>query len=283
LEEDWTLIATPAMIPVLKRILTDEQEWGPRGLALRRLSELAPNEARPFVLKVLQNPKLKSYGYRDLNGLPERELPALDHILLERVKAGLASDTSLETAIGLIYRYASAAVASDLRAMIQGKMNTMDPQPKAYLIAFFLRVDLATGRKMLFDEIASPDSFRLQTFRELAEISSSPAIEQAAIHMLDSQDTQTVIDALFVLEHYGSIRSKPILLHHFRKWATLDRQVRKAQSIKEGMSNLELERGYLEALAGAQAWLTSAAEIKAFRRLCITEECRYKCEKWQIP
>lgn len=274
LQNDWTLLDTPAMIPILKQIVNGEQEWVPRGLALRRLSELSPNAARPFVLKILHNPKSKYYGYRDLSGLPEKELPALDHILLERVKAGLASETSLETAAGLIYRYASAAVASDLRAMIQGKLSTMSPQPKAYLIAYFLRVDPITGRKMLFDEIASPDSFGLQTFRELAEISSSPAIEQAAIHMLDSQDTQTVVDALSVLRHYGSIRSKRLLRDYFRKWTIQYRKERKAQGIEEGINNQKLERGYLEALAGAQAWLTSAEEIETFGRLCITGECK---------
>ena len=70
-------------------------------LALRRLAQLAPDEARPLILREIQKPQ-RGATLKTLGSLPDAELPNLDDVLA----ANFEADGYMEIHAALVERYA---------------------------------------------------------------------------------------------------------------------------------------------------------------------------------
>src|SRR5262249_18393628 len=59
LDYQWRTVAGSAMLPALRRLVDEPPTYPPsvRDLALLRLSQLAPDEARPAILREIRNPQ----------------------------------------------------------------------------------------------------------------------------------------------------------------------------------------------------------------------------------
>ena len=277
LQKYWLLIKSPEIIPVLKR-LSEEEGKRPNGIALRRLAEIAPDVARAVIFEKLRA-DVTEYSYKELSLLPDKEIPELDDILLGHLENKFPHGyTSFSEQAALIARYASLSIADKLKKLVQGKMNTMDGKCAAFLIAYFLRVDSATGKEMLKERLAYTGVDNFQFLSYLAETRYSPEVEDAALSVLGSQDTSMVLEALEVLQQYGSRKSRHSVLQNFQAWNSRWRlnpgalQTRKYS--QEGM----VEANYLDALAIPRMWLSSAKEITTLKAFCVTQNCRERAE-----
>jgi hypothetical protein len=278
LQRDWFTINSPAMIPVLEQIAKQDAKYSHR-LALRRLVQIAPDIARPIILEKLRDNK-ESYAYDELGLLPDKELPEMDAIFLDHLRQALPHGyRNFLDQSALLARYASPAIAGDLKQLVQGQINTMDGQSAAYLIAYFLRADPPVGKDMLHDRLAQPARGNFQFLQYLAAATSAPQVEQAALNALDSPNPQMVSDAFRVLQRYGSINSKPVLLNHFRDWNKKWKSHPEAFQTRGNPSPIYDEQHFLEALTSPQMWLASPEEIAALANLCITKECKQRAEQ----
>ena len=278
LQRDWLMINSPAMIPVLKEIAEQDSEYSHR-LVLRRLVEIAPDIARPIILEKLRDDK-DSYAYNELGLLPDKELPEMDALFLDHLRQALPHGYgNFLNQSALLARYASPSIESDLKKLVQGKINTMYANSAANLIAYFLRVDPPVGEEMLRDRLAQPARENFQFLQYLAAATSAPQVEQAALNALDSPNPQMVSDAFRVLQRYGSINSKPVLLHHFRDWNKKWKSHPEAFQTRGSSSPINDERRFLEALTSSQMWLASPEEIAALSNLCVTKDCKQRAEQ----
>src|SRR5207247_2225277 len=75
LEYQWRTVAGPAMLPALRRLVDAPPTNAPSlpDLALRRLAQLAPDEARPRILREIQNPR-RGATLKTLGSLSDAEL-----------------------------------------------------------------------------------------------------------------------------------------------------------------------------------------------------------------
>ena len=109
----WVKVAGPEWLPIFRATLArhlDGDDDESSSMALFRMYEVAPDEARDRILREIAQPT----GMIDIDTLailPEHELPQLDAKLLAGYKSGSAH--GLETQ--LIERYASAAIFPQLR------------------------------------------------------------------------------------------------------------------------------------------------------------------------
>src|SRR5215475_8695038 len=87
----WRQLAGPAMLPVIRRILNDKpaddrsyESRELRGLALRRLYDLTPDEGRRMIIEEMRraNPGV---GFATLRLLPDETLPQLEETLVENL------------------------------------------------------------------------------------------------------------------------------------------------------------------------------------------------------
>jgi hypothetical protein len=278
LQRDWFTINSPAMIPVLKQMAEQDAKYSQR-LVLRRLLEVAPDVAHPIILEKLRDDK-DSYAYIELGLLPDKELPEMDALFLDHLRNALPHGyRNYLNQAALLARYASPSIEGDVRELVQGRINTMDGESAAYLISYFLRVDPALGKNMLRDRLAQPARENFQFLTYLAEASKSPEVEREALSALDSPNPQMVSDAFSVLQRYGSVKSKPVLLDHFRNWSNKWQSHPEAFN-RQGSSDPVYDEGrYLEALATPQMWLASPEEIAALANLCITKEFKQRAEQ----
>ena len=76
LEHQWRTVKGPAMLPALRRLAATPPAGAAtvRDLALRRLAQLAPDEARPLILREIQTPQ-RGATLKTLGSLPDAELP----------------------------------------------------------------------------------------------------------------------------------------------------------------------------------------------------------------
>jgi hypothetical protein len=282
LQGDWRDLKSPAMVPVLHRMLVENNMGADRNLALRRLYELAPEEGRRIILEQLKTVAL-NYDSSVLSILPDKELPELDGMLLER----LQKERSLSQASGyqaysfaamqLIDRYASSSIADALQREFGSQIGVKSFYGEYYLIAYFLRVDSPTGKEMLQKALVEPGGRPADLLQALVGISDSPEIERTAIELLESHDPATVAAALQALQQCGTGVYRQTLLTHFRSWS--DRAKTPAADPQPGSgaaqaADRNMEMLYVRAIGSAQKWLPTTAELGSAQQFCISKACR---------
>ncbi len=266
----WPEIKSHALIPVLKQAI---DAGNVRSIALCRLYELSPEDARPYILAELRadNPRVETSV---LGLLPDQVLPELDAIMLSRVQESQDNGYRV-TATALVQRYASPAIAKELRPFMLQNIGNMECESEANLLGYFLRVTPKDGNKMLQKAMHAQGrlSCRDTLLQRLAIIRMSPEVERAAIAALDDSDPAVVQDALVVLKEYGSIACKPAIFRAFHRWHQQWEARAKDLDTPED-ARWRLDGAYFYAVASAQAWLSSDQDLAALRDLCLTESCK---------
>ena len=269
--QDWPDIKGPALLPALKQLVEGKNWLGPDGIALRRLYELAPDEARPIILGQLSQP-VPQGGVATLSLLPDKELPEFDAAMLLRVQAE-QGDGSLEYSAALLQRYASAAIADQVRPWFEERIGKMWCGAEANLVAYFLRIAPNEGAAMLRKAMLT-DNPGCDLLPRLAPVRWSSEVQGAALAALDDSRPPVNEEALLVLQCYGLADSRESILRHFRQWHGA--WVNRAQDVGNGAGGEQtrIETDYVNALGRAQAWLTTGTEWQLLRDLCVTNYCR---------
>jgi hypothetical protein len=275
LEYQWRTLAGPAMLPVLRRLVAAAPTDAPSvaDLALRRLAQLAPHEARPLIVREIQNPR-SGATLKTLGSLPDAVLPDLDEALAANFEA---SDTDIHAA--LVQRYATRTVAPRILASVGDKIGAMACRQQASIVAYFLRVDEAIGSMLLDRAMTSRATGCWRSLDQIAALRMTPVVETRAIADLDSSDPDVVIAAIQTLGQYGSPAALEPLRTAFQRWhvtwvkraaeLVYSRAVERPNA-RQGM----VEDAFRQAIGTGRAWLVRATELRELQSLCVTDNCR---------
>jgi hypothetical protein len=272
----WEEIKSPAMIPALKAIVNARR--GP-DIALRRLSELSPDEARPYVLREIAAHHWGWNATDVLGGLPDKELPQFDGEFLNLISKELPlGNGAAVTTTALLERYASGRVAGLLQPVFVQSISNMDCQSEANLLAYFLRVTPQDGAELLRRAVTADARPGCQVLHRLSEVRMSPEVEDAALTALDNANPAVVSDGLYVLQRHGSAKSREPLLQHFRawhaKWASRTAELERPENFQQK----SIEMDYFQAMNSGPACWTTSAEVRALGDLCVTIDCKQVAE-----
>jgi hypothetical protein len=281
LQSSWIRLRNEEMLPVLRQLVANEAAASSSlaDIALRRLYDLAPDEARPIILHDIAVPR-RGMTLKTLAMLPDRELRALDDRLAANVESASGfEDFSIRAE--LLQRYASAAVASRVLASVRDRLDTLACQPKAALLAYFLRVDPSIGAGLLNRALAvrEPTGCYRSVLLDVAKLRVSPELEAAAITHLADSSPQVKANAAEMLGRYGSPAAAGPLRAAFERWHAAwagradDLRLRVTQPAPEREQSM-VESRVFAALAAGQEWLTTARDIGILRRLCVTDGCQ---------
>jgi hypothetical protein len=276
----WRTIAGSAMLPALRRLVSappSDAESLP-DLALRRLAQLAPDEARPLLLRQIRNPPpgatLKTLGI-----LPDEELPDLDEALAENLEH---SDREIHAA--LVQRYATKNVAPRILTTITDKIGRLACSQQASVLAYFVRVDEVTGAGLLDRAAVSRETGCWRTLvSDVAALRMTPSLERRAIADLDNADPDVVIAAAKALGDHGSGAALQPLREAFRRWHDTwsARAAELAYShLGEGPNTRQslVEDTFRQAIGAGQGWLMLANELSELQSLCVTDGCRQQTQ-----
>jgi hypothetical protein len=272
----WRTIAGPAMLPALRRLVSappSDAESLP-DLALRRLAQLAPAEARPLLLRQIRNPP-PGATLKTLGSLPDVVLPDLDEALAENLEH---SDREIHAA--LVQRYATKNVAPRILATVTDKIGRLACSQQASVLAYFLRVDDVTGAALFDRAAASRDTGCWRTLvSDVAALCMTPALERRAITDLDSTDPDVVIAAAKALGNHGSGAALQPLREAFRHWhdtwsarasELAYRRVGEGPHTRQSM----VEDTFRQAIGAGQGWLIRGNDLSELQSLCVTDACR---------
>ena len=284
----WKPIATPAMLPALRRVIDappSKQEGtfsDLRGLALQRLIELAPEEGRAAILKEIKRRPLRIRP-QALSILPDETLPELDEILSERLTQ---HDPESEFEVvadysALIARYATSASLPGVKKALGSKVGTMACHIQSPLLAFFLRVDPDYGAEVLEQSLAA----RKETgcykseFSAVARLYWSAKLEGIASAHLDDPEIEVAIQAATVLGQYGSPAAEQDLMDRLERWHTQwnGREKEIQPQLENGIVSGEpaqFEMELVRALVRARGWIADAEKMNRIRQLCLTPSGR---------
>ncbi|PYR56393.1 MAG: hypothetical protein DMF85_16730 [Acidobacteria bacterium] len=261
LQYEWRRIEGPAMLPLLRAIVSNAS-----------------------TADQIRNP-LAGVSLKTLGALPDRELPELDDVLA----ANLDGDRRpFEIRAELLQRYASPAVAPRVLARYGNDIGRLACRPQAALLAYFTRADEKTGATLLDRALASraqTGCFR-RAIRDVATYHMGAAVEAAAVAHLDDPDPEVVASAAETLGRFGSAKAVSPLrarLERFHdEWRDRGAELRFSYVRLEARSQAGqamVELSLLQALAKGRAWLSERAALADLRALCVTDNCRQHADQ----
>lgn len=281
----WKQIANPSMLPSLRQLIEkpisrQEGNFGDvRGIALRRLYELAPEEGRRAILQEIQRTPLRVRP-QALSVLPDETLPELDDLLSKKL-AQHDPDQDLQVIADysvLLARYATSASLPAVRVAVGDRIGRLACNIQAPLLAYFLRVDPEYGGEVLEESLAARKQTRCfeSELGEVARIFMSPEVKQAAINHLNDPNLKVSIQSAAVLSQHGASEDEPLLWNRLQQWhdewqgrdpeletRTSDENI----PLRPAQVELELVR----AIARGRGWLMDTDKFKRLERLCLTQ------------
>lgn len=291
----WPLVSGPEMLPALRRILQNPPRGNDMlaGDALRRLYELAPEEGRRLVIEEMRRP-VPRVRVDVLGMLPDETLPEVDSLVLERLDANASDEVPLcpagvvcpkrepldeDTLLYLAARYATAAVAPQLKAAYEEKVGLMPCAPQTALLAYFLRVEPASGAALTEKALASRKQTGCYRFLlpDVARLHMSQSLESVAIKSLDDPDAELAASAAGMLGDYGSAGARDALLRRLEswhaEWAGREKELNARDEADISKSPSRVEAALVHALATSPAWLADQELLERVRQLCVTKGC----------
>lgn len=242
-------------------------------LALRRLAQLAPDEARPLLLREIQRPR-RGATLKTLGSLRDAELADLDDVLAANVEA---SDSEIHAA--LVQRYATRKVAPRILASAGDEIGRMACSQQASILAYFLRVDEATGAMLLDRAMASRATGCWRSLTQIADLRMTPVVQARAMTDLDNPDPEVVTAAIQTLGQHGSPAALEPLRAAFQRWHVrwAGRGTELAHSRAAEPPNARqamVEDAFRQAIGTGRNWLMRAPELRELQALCVTDNCR---------
>ena len=286
LGNNWEKIRSPALVPSLKRLATaktdqlkkrEEDFWSANdvsALALQRWYELAPEEARPFVLQEITAPKPR-FGARSLGFLPEKSLPEVDEKLADNL-LHCEDWEGINAIVSLVVRYATPAAYPKITKAVDAKPSLFGFEWSPKIFAYLLKVNAketeARMEKTLTllnnDTVGYDPNF----FGTIAEVRYDAVLEDLAIRHLNDPRIKVEMAAVRMLGAYGSAAAEQPLLRRYEKWnREWSEKVSRHHDILWKDSPLDNQRTlgeYLvEALANGQGWLYGPTELQRLKEM----------------
>jgi hypothetical protein len=290
----WDKIAGPNMLPILRRVAENYQEFPQmremntyRSLdlsasALQHWYELDPAGARPAFIREMTRPRPR-FGARVLGILPDKTLPEVDFPLAEHLAANSDFD-GLSNIVSLIARYSTDAILPQVTAKLDPELGKWACAIQDPLLAYMLRVNPVLARPRIEEAVAARgkefSACNHGLFQSIAEIHYDPALEEIGIHSLDDPDPQVAMTAATMLGKYGSPAAESALRERFAAWsaAWTGREAELDLTFAESSGDLAYQLGLgenlVQAIATAKSWLTDEGSLRRLSELTRVKRVR---------
>lgn len=282
----WDRLKDPAMTAPLKKVVeqpnTNHQML--RDLALRRIYDLDPSEAKPIILEEIKHPHLDNGMFtvkgETLGLLPNETLPQFDQMLAARIEDKESRTRSLDAQ--LIGRYSTRNILPRVKNVYENSGGGWDCVSEDGFIVYFLRVDADYGIERLKSK--PPSTCMPNVLRSVMKMQRWSEVEPALIARLNGPNLNSARDAAEVLAKYGSLQAEKALWDRLRKLHEQWSERANELSMRPGMRSdaneiVGFQFGLVEAIGKAPAWLLTDDEITELENLTLGQE-RDNVRQW---
>lgn len=270
-DEEWKVIASPALLPYLRKTEGFQQmHW---------LYNLAPQEARRSMIHSASRGDWATVaGWAAI--LPENEKPSA--LLDSHLARALRQERDVETEDNVdqaLLKLGGPPLIAPVRQILASESCV----GTSALWAFSLKQQGQQAEERLIQryhqDSAAPmcnaDLALQQIWLDHSVRRWSPQIEAIVISQLDKSDP-IATNAAHLLERFGSKESEPTLWTRLEKWHRSP-PIRARDSTQSTAPEKDLEAMLLSALLNGRSWLPEPQRINRLRQLCV-----YRCDslKW---
>ncbi len=274
----WDQLHDASLLPAIKQMLSS------KGLAsktihdsaLKRLIELAPQEARPFVVSEVIDPT-SMVDFEILRSLADATLPETDAPLLEQIRRFSSSTRNYEVIYlkqkaSLAARYATVGIYQSLMELYQQSGAKWPLEARACLLAYFARYNENEALPLIEQVLAGIEPGQDFNFLpDLTRLYYSDGIDGVLRKRLESDEPRAVSTSAWLMSKYGPAGDQQVIEARLERW-----RKEWGSRAAEAQANLQgtAEREMIEALIRAKSWKISPERAKELEQSCITELCR---------
>lgn len=274
----WEQLRDPSLAPALEKMLASNgvASKNLHDTALQRLLEIAPEEAKDYVVAEIRDPK-SLVDLKILGGLGDKTLPEADAALAEQIR-GLASSKQnfdrvyLKQKASLAARYATAAVYGDLMQVYREAGANLPLDARAALLAYFAKHNEQEALPLIGQALGGLEPGQDFNFLpELTELYYSDAINDLLVRRLDSDAPQEASTAAYLISLHGPAGDEKVLEGRLERW-----REEWGGRAAEADANLQgtVERELIIGLTRAKSWKMSPERAKELQQGCVTRLCR---------
>jgi len=273
----WDQLHDPSLLPVIKQILSgkDKASKMVHVIALKRLIELNPDEARPFVVSEIIDPT-SLVDFEILRSLADTTLPETDAPLLAQIR-GFSSTRNvgvvfLNQKASLAARYATVGIYQSLMELYQQSGAKLPLESRACLLAYFARYNENEALPLVEQVLAGLEPGQDFSFLpNLTRLYYSDGIDGVLRKRIESDEPHAVSTSAWLMGKYGPAGDQQVIEARLERW-----RKEWGSRAAEAQANLQgtAEREMVEALIGAKSWKASPERVKELEQGCITDFCR---------
>lgn len=285
LQAFWADVRDPSIMGPLKQLLSDNSRSskGLHRLAIERLIEMSPDEARPYVIAQICDPT--SMIDREILGqLSDKSLPEVDNCLVEQFRRFKSSTQNIarvffEHKAALAARYATENIYQDVSEIYRETASRLSFETRAAILAYLAKQNEGETIPLIeqvLTEIQPNQEFNF--LPKLVRLYHSKAIGKILTARLETDEPEFVSTAAYLLGKYGPADVEVVLQARLERW-----QKEWRERVAEADANLQgiAERGLVDALVrGNDAWQLSAERKSELQRSCVTKLCK---ESQRVP
>src|SRR3989441_2619288 len=271
----WNKIASPAMLPILRRYAQSYRDFPEMrevsaydsltlsGSALRHWYELDPAGARPAVITEITRPRPR-FSAAVLGILPDETLPEVGFALAEHFAAREDLD-GLSNLASLIAGYASRAILPLITEKLDPRIGKCACAIQNPILAYLLRTSPALARPRIEKAIVTRgknfSACNHSLFQIVSEIHYDPMLEEIGIHSLDDPDPQIAGTAAIMLGKFGSPATESALWRRYQSWSAQwaghesELELMFADRLDDRIHQLGLGVNLVQALVTGKSWL----------------------------
>ncbi|HEV2835166.1 MAG TPA: hypothetical protein VGW58_07610 [Pyrinomonadaceae bacterium] len=278
LREHAKLLDDPALIPSLKKILSasDSTSKSTRGTVLGRLMELAPDEARPYVIAEIRDVN-SPVDPAILIGLQDESLPELDATLLDQIRSltSLSQNKDfkyLKFKIHLLVRFATNNIYGDVMELYRRVGKGLPVDSRAGLLAYFAKHNDEEAIPLIEQALSDVKSGQASILlTQLTALYYSKSIGALLKKLLETDDISQASNAAYLIGVHGLPGDEQLLEARLKRWREQwSDRVAEADAQRHGL----IERSLVTALITGKSWKLSDTRANELRMSCLTQLCK---------
>jgi hypothetical protein len=279
LRQDWEELRDRSLIPVFKRMLSSGPGPAQKHIheaALKLLIEVAPDEARPFVVAEIRDPN-SFVDVKLLGSIEAKSLPEADAALLEQIRRFATTPDNrgfvhLKHKTALLVRFATDGIYQELMDLYQTVGARLYPDGRAGLLAYFAKHNEREAIPLIEQALSElkPDQDPA-VLRELTALYYSEAIGVLVKKLLATDDRSAASTAAYLIGLHGSADDRQVLEARLKRWQEeWGNRVAEADAQHQGRIELEI----IWALVNGKSWKLTPERVRELQVGCITQLCK---------
>jgi hypothetical protein len=279
LRQDWEELRDRSMVPAYKRALSTGAGPGQKDIheaALKLLIEIAPDEARPFVVAEIRDPN-SFVDVKLLSSIEAKSLPEVDAHLLEQIRrlASLPNNAGivhLKQKTSLLVRFGSAGIYQELMELYQAVGPKLYRDGRAGLLAYFAKQNEREAMPLIEQAIAElKPGEDPALLRDLTALYYSDAIGDLVKKLLATDDLMQASTAAYLIGLHGSPDDQKVLEARLKRWQeNWGNRVAEADEQHQG----RIEQELIWALTHGKSWKLSPERLRELQLGCVTQMCK---------